>query len=269
MAGTWRFSISWNGPAGTGYSSSMETCDDRPQKNDVRVGLAVLLVAANAPRLGAQASPGSAPYIDAEHGLTIEELVTLALQHSPAVAATTARIDVARGNLAQASARANPAATIGGATELGGPQPNHSRRVVAAGIVPARRATDLAKREVNVMVFDARASEWQLAAMVRRQAANALAAVAAWICSGRKRGRARAAGSAGRGVECPPRLEADVVEIETRRIEAAALRQDGEVGSSIAVLRGLNRHRAGRAADVQALSRGRVIQRRADNGTAR
>ena len=37
------------------------------------VGLAILLVAANAPRLGAQASPGSTPYIDSEHGLTIEE----------------------------------------------------------------------------------------------------------------------------------------------------------------------------------------------------
>ena len=28
------------------------------------VGLAILLVAANAPRLGAQVSPGSTPYID-------------------------------------------------------------------------------------------------------------------------------------------------------------------------------------------------------------
>ena len=170
--------------------------------------------------------------------------MTLALQHSPALAASAARIDVARGNLAQASARANPAATVGGATELGGPD---SQIILGLSwpleLFRRDARTDLAKREVNVMVFDARASQWQLAAMVRRQAANALAAVARLDLLRQNAAAAhelRDLLAAGVDTGARPRLEADVVEIETRRIEAAALRQDGEVRSSIAVLRGLS-----------------------------
>jgi len=95
------------------------------------------------------------PYLDAEHGITIEELVTLALQHSPDVAAAVARVDIARGNVAQAALRANPSIKVGGATEIGGPD----GQIVAGVSWPLelfRRdaRTDAARREADVAVFD-------------------------------------------------------------------------------------------------------------------
>src|SRR6476646_7471392 len=113
------------------------------------------------------------PFLDAEHGITIEELVTLALQHSPDVAAAVARVDIARGNVAQAALRANPSVKVGGATEIGGPD----GQIVAGVSWPLelfRRdaRTDAARREADVAVFDVRQREWDLAAAVRRQRAS-------------------------------------------------------------------------------------------------
>jgi cobalt-zinc-cadmium efflux system outer membrane protein len=183
------------------------------------------------------------PYLDAEHGITIEELVSLALQHSPDVAAAVARVDIARGNVAQAALRANPSIKVGGATEIGGPD----GQIVAGVSWPLelfRRdaRTDAARREADVAVFDVRQREWDLAAAVRRQAGITLAAIA-------RVGQLRQQNAAARDLRDliaasvqtggRPRLDQDLADLDARGLEAAVLRQDGEVRSALITLKGL------------------------------
>ena len=210
-------------------------------KRRAHLGVVISLLA-----IGGAHARGQAPqtsYIDAERGITIEELVTLALQHSPDVAAAAARVDVARGTVAQAGLRANPSVRVGGATEIGGPDGQLFAGVSWPLELFRRDArTDAARREADVAAVDVRQRQWDLAALVRRQAGAVLAAIAR---SDQLRQQTSAARDLldliGASVQtgARPRLEQDLADVEARGLEAAVLRQDGEVRSALALLKGL------------------------------
>src|SRR5580765_7692187 len=85
------------------------------------IGGAVMLPAA----AGAQGSPApplaqatAAIYLDPERGLTIDQLVDMAIDHAPRLQASRERIGVAKGQEAQAGVHANPRLDLEGAQQI-------------------------------------------------------------------------------------------------------------------------------------------------------
>jgi len=186
----------------------------------------------------------SAPrYLDDQRGLTIEELVALALTRAPSIRASRARVDVARGEFSQAGLRPSPTASVEWRDEVGGVD-NQLMIGVAWPLDLSRQSgrTSVAQQQVaggEQMQADA---ERLLAAGVRRQAGRLLAAVrqvdireriAAAARETRDLLAARAASGAG------PPIERDVADVEWRRAEAELARQRGEVEVAAAELRAL------------------------------
>jgi outer membrane protein, heavy metal efflux system len=182
-------------------------------------------------------------YVDDVRGLTIEDLVTLALDKSPAILASRVRVEGTRGDLEQAGLRPNPSASFEWRDEIGGVD-NQLMTGVSWPLDWARRSGRMTvAREQVVAAERIRAdSERQLAAAVRQQMGHLLAAVRQLdvresLSNAARETRdllaARAESGAG------PPLDRDVAEVEWRRAEADLVRQRAETEVALTKLKAL------------------------------
>jgi len=210
------------------------------------IAAAWLFVAASTVVLEARGAGQGAPaprYIDDQRGLTIEDLVALALTQAPSIRASRARLEVARGEVTQAGLRPSPTASFEWRDQVGGID-NQLMIGVAWPLDLSRQTgrTSVAQQQVaggEQMQADA---ERLLAAGVRRQAGRLLAAVRQLgirerIADATRETRdllaARAASGAG------PPIERDVADVEWRRAQAELAKQRADVEVAAAELRGL------------------------------
>jgi cobalt-zinc-cadmium efflux system outer membrane protein len=186
--------------------------------------------------------PDLPPFINAERGLSIDQLVALALDQSPSIVAARARAEAARGERVQANVRPNPTLMSGWREGVGG----MDRETMIGVNVPLGLST----RPGRVAVADSRIAlaerevaelERQVAALVRSRALTLLGAVrqlqvreraAATLTQFRDLVGARAKSGA-----APP-LERDIADVDARRAEAEVLRQRAAVEAALAELRG-------------------------------
>lgn len=212
----------------------------------IRVVMIALLVAASFSVAHAQ-TPGQGEstrrYFDEARGLTIDDLVALALEKAPSILATRARVDVARGDLAQAGLRPNPSASFEWRDEVGG-MDNQSLVGISWPLDVARRGarTNVARQQVVGAERTQAESERQLAAAVRHQMGVLLAAVRQFDvresllnAAGQTRDLLAARAESGAG----PPLERDVAEVEWRRAEADLALQRAETDVALAELKAL------------------------------
>ena len=171
----------------------------------------------------------SRTYIDVERGLSMAQLVTIALERSPTVLAARARIEEARGERLQSNLRPNPSVMSDVREQIGGTDRQtmiglnwpldlfrRPARVAAAG-----ERVELAEREAadveRMLAANVRTSAMRLMAAVRQlevrlQVASTLAQFLELV-------RERAASGA-----APP-LERDMAAVDARRADAEVLRQ--------------------------------------------
>jgi cobalt-zinc-cadmium efflux system outer membrane protein len=194
---------------------------------------------------GAQERPASlvSRYLDPQSGLTIEEVVALALEHSPGLAAAADRLDEARARQAQAALRQNPTLSVDQKEQAGG-----SDRETAIGVA---WPLELFRRSARVAVAEKMGGEtaagiaelrWHVAGDIRDQAGRLLVAVRLLEIAEQQAASGRetwdlAAGRAREGAAAP--LERDVAEVEWRRLEAAVLRQRGAADAAMLSLKAL------------------------------
>ncbi|MGE5836556.1 MAG: TolC family protein, partial [Acidobacteriota bacterium] len=210
------------------------------------IATGLLLVAANVAVADAQ-PPGQSEstnrYVDDAHGLTIDDLVALALEKAPSILASRARVEVARGDLVQAGLRPNPSASFEWRDEVGGVD-NQSLVGMSWPLDLTRRdgRTNVARQQVVGAERIESDRERELAATVRRQAGHLLAAVRQLavresLSNAARQTRdllaARAESGAG------PPLDRDVGEVEWRRAEADLARQRAETDVALAELKAL------------------------------
>ena len=189
-----------------------------------------------------RASPDVSQFVNAERGLTLDQLVALALDRSPSMLAARARVDAARGERLQANLQPNPSLMSDWREEVGG----MDRQTMVGLSLPL----DLFRRPGRVAVADTRIAiaeqevadlERQLAALVKGKAIAVLGAlrnlqvrerVASTLTQFRALVEARAKSGA-----APP-LERDIADVDARRAEAEVLRQQAVVEATFAELRG-------------------------------
>ncbi|HYN09786.1 MAG TPA: TolC family protein [Vicinamibacterales bacterium] len=181
-------------------------------------------------------------YIDEARGLTIEDLVALALK-APSILASRARVDMARGDLAQAGLRPNPTASFERRDEIGGAD-NQLMAGITWPLDLSRKSgrTDVARQQLVGAEQVAADLERQLAATVRRQASRLLAAVRQLeiqetISNAARQTRELLAARAESGAGLP--LERDIADVEWRRAEADLARQRAGADTALAELRAL------------------------------
>ena len=182
-------------------------------------------------------------YVNADRGLSIEQLVAMALERSPVVLAARARIEAARGERIQSALRPNPSVMTDWREEVGGPDRQSMLGLsVPLDLFQRRGRTDVADQAIVIAEQEAAEVERALAARVRSQALKALAAarqlglrvqIAATLAQFRDLVGARADSGA-----APP-LERDMADVEGRRADAEVFRQRAAVEAALAELRGL------------------------------
>ena len=208
----------------------------------IATGLLLIAAAvANAQPLGQRES--TRRFVDDAHGLTIDDLVALALEKAPSILAARARVEAARGDLVQAGLRPNPSASFEWRDEVGGVD-NQSLVGMSWPLDLTRRdgRTNVARQQVVGADRIEADRERQLAAMVRRQAGHLLAAVrqldvreSLSNASRQTRDLLAARAESGAG----PPLDRDVAEVEWRRAEADLARQRAETDVALAELKAL------------------------------
>jgi len=182
-------------------------------------------------------------FISAERGLSLTQLVTTALERSPAVLAARARVDAARGERQQAGLRPNPSLMSDIREQIGGTD----RQTMVGLTVPLdlfKRPgrTDVADRSIDVAATELRNAERLLAAAVRSKALQLAAAVrhltvreqvAQNLAQFRDLVAARAESGA-----APP-LERDMADVDARRAAAEVLRQRAMTEATLSELKAL------------------------------
>lgn len=205
-----------------------------------RYMLMLVLVWPFGARLAEAQTPASVPVV-APGGLSIEALVSLALERAPGLEAADRRIQVALGDRTQASLRPNPVVAADRREQAGGPGTQTSVTL----IVPL----DLFRKGARVAVADheVRRAEWlaaqarvDRAALVRMRAADVLAAarhldVIREIAQAARTRFDLLSARVEAGAAMP--LERDVANVEWQRAETASLRGQGEVDAAMAALK--------------------------------
>lgn len=188
-------------------------------------------------------SRSASTYQDSVHGLTVDQLVSMALGRSKRLAAVRAQIGVARGERQQVALRANPIIEANQSEQIGG-----SDRRTGVGLtwplelfrVPARRT--VGDEQIALASLEAQAMEWEITSRVRRESGRVMAAIRTLEVTEQQAIAARSlrdlvAASANAGAV--PRLDRDIAEVDLRRLEAAVRIAEGEVGSALALLKGV------------------------------
>jgi cobalt-zinc-cadmium efflux system outer membrane protein len=204
-----------------------------------RIATGVLVLALCASGTEAQQST----IIDAERGMTVEELVDLALGQSPDILAARTAIDAARGQLEQARARPNPLVTWSWQEQRQGP--DHQ---MTAGVEwpldwfrrQGRVAT--AQRETEVKSLAVQDRERLRASEIREQAGRVLAAartaaITEELLTLNRGSRDLLQARVREGAS--PQLELNQVDVEVRRLEAQRAIQVGEAEAALVELKGL------------------------------
>jgi outer membrane protein, heavy metal efflux system len=183
------------------------------------------------------------PFISAERGLSLTQLVATALERSPTVLAARAHVEAARGERLQAGLRPNPSLMSDIREEIGGTD----RQTMVGLSVPLdlfRRPgrTDVADRGIEVADTELRNTERLLAAAIRSKALQLTAAVrhlavreqvAQTLAQFRVLAAARAESGAA------PALERDMADVDARRAAAEVLRQRAVVEATLSELKAL------------------------------
>jgi cobalt-zinc-cadmium efflux system outer membrane protein len=196
-------------------------------------GFLVIAAAATAAQTPAQ-------FVDPARGRSIDEMVALALEQAPAILGARARVDVMRGDLAQAELRPSPSASVEWREQVAG-----SDNQLMVGIAwpldlwGQGGRTAVAREQVTAAELGTADAERQLAASVRRTAGRLLAAsrlvgLRERLVLTAKETRdllaARAESGAG------PPIDRDVAEVEWRRAEADLARERGRAEAAAADL---------------------------------
>jgi len=190
---------------------------------------------------GPIAQATAATYLDPERGLTIEQLVDVAIEHAPRLQASRERIGVAKGQELQAGQHANPRLDLEGAQQIAGVD---DRLRVNFNVplqlfrVDAQKAA--AQRAVMVAEMQVAEAEWQLATSVRIAVGRVMSAVRQLAVMEQQVASARAMLrliQQSVDIGAVPPLERDQADVETRRLDAAAVRQRADVESALAALR--------------------------------
>ncbi len=210
------------------------------------VATAMLVAAASTSGVGAQSSGQTgavARYLDEARGLTIDQLVALALEKAPAMLAARAQVEVARGDLTQAGLRPNPMISFEQRDEIGG-MDNQSAVGVVWPLDVFRKTgrTNVARQQVAGAEHQEADSERVLAVAVRLRAARLLALVRQLDVRERMSRAAREtrdllAARAESGAGTP--LDRDIADVEWRRAEAEVVRQRADVDVTAAELKAL------------------------------
>jgi cobalt-zinc-cadmium efflux system outer membrane protein len=208
------------------------------------IGLFILTIGVNAqsPRAN-QFEPFAPKYVDSSAGLTLHDAVGRALEHEPAIRAARTATDVARGMRLQASLRPNPTVSFMQQEEPSGTD-SQTRIEVQWPLDLFRKAgrVVVAEREIDATEKGVADRERQLAADVRMKYGEVAVAlreldvdddlVAATV---RQRSLVRARVQQG----STPALEASMLDVEARRLEAGRLLQAGKVESALVDLKRL------------------------------
>lgn len=190
-----------------------------------------------------QAGPSAAIHLDAAAGLGLDDAIARALEREPGVRAARFAVDVTRGEREQSGLRANPSSTF----ELRG-EPGGTDSLLSIGVQwplelfrrDSRMQT--ATQQVTAAQLTAADRERLLVAEVRTQYGRAVAAVreadvAAQLASTVERqfdlSRARADEGAA------PRVEADLLAVELRRLQAERDLALGRADRAVLVLKPL------------------------------
>ena len=118
-------------------------------------------------------------YLDLQHGVTEDELVTRALASNPTLAAQRQQIEIAKGDVTQAHLRKNPSLNLGGFKEVNG----GDNSISVSGMLPlelyGRRArrTEVAESKEDVSKQSVADQERLVTGEVRTRFGEALAAV--------------------------------------------------------------------------------------------
>jgi outer membrane protein, heavy metal efflux system len=208
-------------------------------------GLGALIYPATA---AAQGTPpvtatqtSAAAYLDPQGGLTIEQLLDMAVEHAPRLQASRERIGVAKGNEVQAGLHANPRLDIEGAQQIPGTDNQYSvnfNMPLQLFRIDAQKAA--AQRAVTVAEMESHEVEWQLATSVRMAVGRVLSAIRQLDVTEQQVASARAMLrliQQSVAIGAVPPLERDQADVEMRRLDAAAVRQRADVESALATLR--------------------------------
>jgi cobalt-zinc-cadmium efflux system outer membrane protein len=209
----------------------------------VVVATVALCAALSAPAVRAQTSTHehSRRYLDPEKGLSLEELVALALKQSPRVAAGNDRIAEARGELDQAGRRSPPSLSFEQREQAGG-----SDRQTSIGVMwpleifkkPGR--TTLAATGIEAATQVSADRQRRLATDVRMLAIRLLSAihhleVREDVVAANRQIAALTAERVASGIA--PAVERDAVRIETQLSDVAVWRERAMVEEAAAALR--------------------------------
>jgi cobalt-zinc-cadmium efflux system outer membrane protein len=181
-------------------------------------------------------------FIDPGRGLSVDQLVALAIDTSPSILAARARVEVARGLRVQADLRSNPSLMVDWREQTAGTD----RQTMVGLSIPLdlfRRPGRLAVADSDIAIAEREVVELEreVAGVVRAKAVAVLGAlrqlqVRERVADTLSQFRDLLHAKAQSGVTPP--LERDVAEVEARRSEAEVLRQRAAVNSALAGLRG-------------------------------
>lgn len=212
-----------------------------------RLASGTLIVMLFATSVRAQAAlpqqPGAAPYVDAIAGLGLDQAITRALEHEPAFRAVRTEIDIARGLRQQAGLRTNPTLSFERRDEPGGTDSLTSVGIEWSLDLWRRQGrVTTAERELTATEFAVADRARLLAADVRlHYGATAVAARDLQVADDlvataqRQRDLVRARVETG----ATPPLQADLLEVELRRLQAERLLAVGRADAALLVLKQL------------------------------
>jgi cobalt-zinc-cadmium efflux system outer membrane protein len=207
------------------------------------VALAAMLFATPVHGQGGAQPAIASPYLDVSGGIGLDEAIRRALEGEPALRASRTEIDIARGRRQQAGLRPNPTLSLERRDEPAGTDSLTSAGVEwPLDLFRRRGRINTAERELTAAQFAVADRERLLAAEVRLQ--YGMTAVAArevqvaddLVATARRQldlVRARVETGA------TPPLEADLLEVELRRIEAERLAAAGRADAALVRLKQL------------------------------
>ncbi len=195
-------------------------------------GLAMMSVGVHAQEPG-RVEPPAAGYVDAANGMTLDDAVARALAQEPALRASRAQIDVARGLQTQAGLRPNPSLSFSQQEEPGGTD-SQTRVEVQWPLDLFRRSARVAAAdgEVEVARHATADHERVLAAAVRLKYGEIVTAIRTLsvtdeLLAATARQRTLAAARVEQGA-APP-LDRDMLQVEAQRLGGDRLLQAGVV----------------------------------------
>ena len=200
-----------------------------------------MVLAAAIPLWGQRASEG---VVDAVHGRTAEELVSIALQRNGDVLAARQQVEAARGGLTQAQLRANPSAEISGSKEVGGPQ----NTLLLGGSLPLElyhrreRRMEVAASGIRTADFERMERERQVRGEVEAKFGEVLAAqrnlqVIEDLLKLNQDALGLTQARADQGA-APP-LDANLLQVEVNRIDSRRVDFEATLGVSLLELKSL------------------------------